>query len=87
MGSTTPPSSTSKMASRMSSSGTTGLASGSSRRRSALGLARKELKAAAEELSANQAGLIVVGEPTMEKAFDKAVTRAAKTFKQTVDAT
>jgi hypothetical protein len=50
-------------------------------------LSRKELKAAAEELSANQAGLIVVGEPTMEKAFDKAVTRAAKTFKQTVDAT
>jgi len=50
-------------------------------------LSRKELKEAAEELGANQAGLIVVGEPTLEKAFDKAVTRAAKTLKQTVDAT
>jgi hypothetical protein len=50
-------------------------------------LSRKELKQAAEELGASQAGLIVVGEPTIEKAFDKAVTRAAKTLKQTVDAT
>jgi len=50
-------------------------------------LSRKELHAAAEELGANQAGLIVVGEPTVEKAFDKAVTRAAKTLKQTVDVT
>jgi hypothetical protein len=50
-------------------------------------LSRRELKDAAEELGANQAGLIVIGEPTLEKAFDKAVTRAAKTLKQTVDAT
>ena len=50
-------------------------------------LSRKELKEAAAELSANEAGLIVVGDPTLEKAFDKAVTRAAKTFKQTVNAT
>jgi hypothetical protein len=50
-------------------------------------LSRKELKQAADELGANQAGLIVVGEPTIEKAFDQAVTRAAKTLKQTVDAT
>jgi hypothetical protein len=49
-------------------------------------LKRKELKEAAAELGANQAGLIVVGEPTIDKAFDKAVTRATKTLKQTVDA-
>ena len=50
-------------------------------------LPRKELKEAAEELAANEAGLIVVGEPTLEKGFDKAVTRATKTLKHTVDAT
>jgi hypothetical protein len=50
-------------------------------------LSRKELKEAAAELSGNQAALIMIGEPTLEKAFDKAVTRATKTFKNTVDAT
>ena len=50
-------------------------------------LSRKELKDAAAELAANEAGLIVVGEPTLEKGFDKAVTRAAKTLKLSVDAT
>ena len=50
-------------------------------------LSRKELKEAAAELSGNQAALIMVGEPTLDKAFDKAVTRAAKTVKQTVDTT
>jgi hypothetical protein len=50
-------------------------------------LSRKELKEAAAELGANQAGLIVVGLPTFEKGFDKAVTRAKKVLKQTVDAT
>jgi hypothetical protein len=50
-------------------------------------LSRKELKEAAAELSANEASLIVVGEPTLAKAFDKAVTHAAKTLKQTFDAT
>jgi hypothetical protein len=50
-------------------------------------LPRKELKEAAEQLKASQAGLVVVGEPTLEKGFDKAVTRAAKTLKQTVNAT
>ena len=39
------------------------------------------------ELGANQAGLIVVGQPTLEKGFDKAVTRATKVLKHTVDAT
>jgi molybdenum cofactor biosynthesis enzyme MoaA len=48
---------------------------------------RKELKEAASELSGNQAALIMVGEPTVDKAFDKAVTRAAKTVKQNVDMT
>jgi len=50
-------------------------------------LPRKELHDAAQELSSSQAGLIVVGEPTIEKGFDKAVTRAAKIIKHEVDAT
>ena len=50
-------------------------------------LTRKELKEAGSELQANQAGLIVVGQPTLEKGFDKAVTRAAKVMKRTMDPT
>ncbi len=50
-------------------------------------LSRKELKKAAEELDAGEVSLIVVGEPTLEKAFDKAVTHATKTVKQVFDAT
>ena len=50
-------------------------------------LSRKELKDAAQELGDNQAGLIVIGQPTLEKGFDKATTRAAKVLKRTVDAT
>jgi len=50
-------------------------------------LPRKELHEAAQELSASQAGLIVVGEPTIEEGFDKAVTRAAKIIKHNIDAT
>jgi len=50
-------------------------------------LPRKELREAAAQLTANQAGLIVVGEPTIEKALDNALTGAAKVVKQTVDAT
>ena len=50
-------------------------------------LPRRELKEAAQELTSDQAGLIVVGEPTIEKAFDQAVTRAAKIVKRSVDAT
>ncbi len=50
-------------------------------------LRRKELKEAAEELTSDEAGLIVVGEPTIEKGFDKAVTGAAKIVKRSVDAT
>ena len=50
-------------------------------------LPRKELKDAAEQLTADEAGLIVVGEPTIEKALDKAIGGAAKVVKQYVDAT
>jgi hypothetical protein len=49
-------------------------------------LPRKELKEAAAQLGPNQAGLIAIGEPTLEKAFDNAVSRADKVLKQTVDA-
>ncbi len=50
-------------------------------------LPRKELHEAAEQLTASQAGLIAVGEPTMEKGLDEALTRAAKVVRRTVDAT
>ncbi len=50
-------------------------------------LPRKELKEAAEELTSDEAGLIVVGEPTIEKGFYKAVTCAAKIVKRSVDPT
>ena len=50
-------------------------------------LPRKELHEAAEQLTANQAGLIAVGEPTIEEGLDKALTKAAKVVKRTVEAT
>jgi len=50
-------------------------------------LPRKELHEAAQELTASQAGLIAVGEPTIEQAVDKALTGAAKVVKRTVNAT
>ncbi len=50
-------------------------------------LPRKELKEAATELTSNQAGLVMVGEPTIEEGFDKAVTGAAKVVKRSLDAT
>ena len=50
-------------------------------------LPRKELHEAAEQLTTNQAGLIAVGEPTIEQALDKALTGAAKVVKRTVEAT
>ncbi len=50
-------------------------------------LPRKELHDAAEELTANQAGLIAVGEPTIEKALDAAFTGATKVVKRSVEAT
>jgi hypothetical protein len=50
-------------------------------------LPRKELKEAAMELTSDQAGLIMIGEPTIEKGFDEAVTGAAKVVKRSLDAT
>ena len=50
-------------------------------------LPRKELHEAAEQLTASQAGLIVVGEPTIEQGLDKALTKAAGVVKRTVEAT
>ena len=50
-------------------------------------LPRKELKDAAAELTAGQAGLVAVGEPTIEKALGKALTNADKVVKHTVAAT
>ena len=50
-------------------------------------LPRKELKDAAAELTANQAGLVAAGEPTIEKAVDNALTGAANVVKHTLDAT
>ncbi len=50
-------------------------------------LPRKELHEAAEQLTATQAGLVAVVEPTLEKALDDALTRAGKVVKRTVEAT
>jgi hypothetical protein len=44
-----------------------------------------ELKDAAKELDPGEAALIAVGEPTLDKAFDKAVTGANKVAKQEFD--
>ena len=50
-------------------------------------LPRKELHEAAQDLSASQAGLIAVGDPTLEQALDKALTSADHVVKRMVDAT
>jgi hypothetical protein len=50
-------------------------------------LPRKELHEVAQELTDSEAGLIAVGEPTIEKALDQALTNADKVMKRTVDAT
>jgi hypothetical protein len=50
-------------------------------------LPRKELYEAAEHLTLLEAGLIVVGEPTIEKGLDKVLTKASKVVKRTVEAT
>jgi hypothetical protein len=44
-----------------------------------------ELKDAAKNLGPGEAALVFVGEPTLEKAFDEAVTRANKMAKQAFD--
>ena len=50
-------------------------------------LPRKELHEAAEQLTADQAGLIVIGEPTIEEGLDKAFTGAARVVKRAIEAT
>ena len=50
-------------------------------------LPRRELKEAAMDLTSDEAGLIMIGEPTIEQGFDKAVTGAAKVVKRSLDAT
>jgi hypothetical protein len=50
-------------------------------------LPRKELKEAAEQLTGDQAGLIAVGEPTIEEGLDKALAMASKVVKHNVEAT
>jgi hypothetical protein len=49
-------------------------------------LPRRELHDAAQALGADQAELIVVGDPTLEKGFERAVSRAAKTTKRDLNA-
>jgi hypothetical protein len=50
-------------------------------------LPRKELHEAAEQLTASQAGLIAVGEPTIEKGLDKALAKASTVRFTTLAAT
>ena len=50
-------------------------------------LPRKELHEAAGELTARQAGLIAVGELTIQRGLDKAFTGAARVVKHAVEAT
>jgi hypothetical protein len=50
-------------------------------------LPRKELREAANELTSSEVGLIVVGEPTIEKGVDSALKGAEKVMKRSVDAT
>jgi hypothetical protein len=49
-------------------------------------LPRKELNEAAEELVADEAGLIVVGDATIEPALDKALSGTAKVVKREMEA-
>ncbi len=50
-------------------------------------LTRSELNEAAQELLADEAGLIVVGEATIEPALDKALAGTARVFKREIEAT
>jgi hypothetical protein len=50
-------------------------------------LPRKELREAAQQLTADRAGLLVVGEPTIEKAVEKELTSASRVVRHEVDAT
>jgi uncharacterized membrane protein len=50
-------------------------------------LPSKDLKDAADELTGSDAMLVVAGEPTLEKGFDKAVKNASKVVKRSLDST
>jgi hypothetical protein len=50
-------------------------------------LPRGQLNDAASELAPGEAALIAVGDPTLAKRFDKAVTRASKVAKESFNAT
>ena len=50
-------------------------------------LTRKELNDAADELLAGEAGLIVIGEATIEPALDEVFTGTPKVFKREIEAT
>jgi hypothetical protein len=50
-------------------------------------LPRRELHEAAQALDAGAAELVVIGEPTLQKGFEQAVTKAANTIKRDLNAT
>jgi len=50
-------------------------------------LSHKELRQSVDELTEGQYALVVIGQVTVEKAFDKAVTHAANVAKHFIDAT
>ena len=50
-------------------------------------LPTSELKDTAKDLDPGEAALVFVGDPTLDKAFDKSVTRASKVAKQEFDST
>jgi hypothetical protein len=49
-------------------------------------LPRSDLHDAAQSLAPGEAELVVIGDPTLEQGFEKAVTRAAKTAKRELNA-
>lgn len=49
-------------------------------------LPRRDLRDAADALGTGQAALTVVGEPTLQRGFEKAITKANKTVKRDLNA-
>jgi hypothetical protein len=50
-------------------------------------LPRRELHEVAQALDSGEAALMVIGEPTLQKGFEQAVTRAANTVERDLEAT
>ena len=48
-------------------------------------LPRKQLKEAAQELTSGEAGLVVLGEPTLDKGLEKAFAQAVNVVKRQFD--